>query len=718
MTRPAGRDVGQPMREFPLERTRNIGIVAHIDAGKTTLTERLLYFAGAIHECGEVHDGTTTTDFGDLEREKGITISAAAIPCAWTPHSTAGLDTSFSGQTHRLNLIDTPGHVDFTAEVERSLRVLDGLVAVFCGVAGVQPQSETVWRQADRYHVPRLAFVNKMDRMGADFARTVRDLRRKLGANAWPISLPWGAESPLCGQFDVVHERALRFGSGRDPGYAIVELPPAAQASVRRARLELVEALAELDETVADVFLANERVPAPLLLAAIRRQTIAGRFVPVLGGSAYKFIGVQPLLDAVIGFLPSPQDLPSSKGPAAGTARTGSASSLADDAPLAAIVFKLAADRQAGKLVYVRVYSGTLRRGASILNPRTGRRERIGRLVRLHADKREDIAACFAGDIAAVLGLKNVATGDTLCDPEHPVLLAPPSFPEPVVSMAIEPQSHGELEKLASSLQRLVEEDPTFRTFTHPETGQAIIAGMGELHLDIMRQRLEREFGVRVAAAAPQIAYRETITTAAEANHLLKKQHGGAGMYARVALRVTPHPRGHGATIEDQVVGGSIPRHFIGACRNGIEDALKQGVLAGYPVIDVQVDIVDGATHEKDSNEAAFRLAATLATKEALRAANPILLEPVMRVECSVPAEHQGDILGDLTRRRARIVEVEAQQTAAIVAAHVPLSEMFGYANAIRSLSKGRAAHAMEPSHFEPVPDSLTGRILDDRRRR
>ncbi len=697
-------------REFPLERLRNLGIAAHIDAGKTTLTERILYYTGAIHKVGEVHDGTTTTDFSDLEREKGITITAAAIPCDWTPADEAVLFKNFTGLRHRLNIIDTPGHVDFTAEVERSLRVLDGAVAVFSGVEGVQPQSETVWRQADKYGVPRIAFVNKMDRTGADFAHVVSDMRTKLGANAWPVLPPLGSEDQLRGQLDVVNERALVFANGKDGGYHIEEVSPELRDTVARMRRDLVAALAELDDAVAALFIENQPVPASVLKAAIRRQTMTNRFVPVIGGSAYKFKGVQPLIDAIVDYLPSPLDLPAIRSHGENEAEV---LVHADDAePLAALAFKVATDKQAGRLVYLRVYSGSLRKGDTVYVPRTGKRERIGRLLRLHANKREEIAACYAGDIAAIAGTKSITTGDTLCAVERPVLLEPPSFPEPVVSMAIEAESSTELEHLAIALQRLSDEDPTFHTFTDAETGQTIMAGMGELHLDIMRERLAREFKVATNTGQPQIAYRETITQAATGDYLLKKQSGGSGMFARVIVNVSPNERGKGIVIEDQVTGGNIPRPFIAACVKGANDALRDGVLGGYPVVDVCVVIVDGAAHVKDSNELAFRLAATYAVKEALRAAQPVLLEPIMKVESSVPAEYQGDILGDLKRRRGVVLGLETRLGTAIVTAEVPLAEMFGYANATRSLSKGRAAYSMQPSHFTPAPASAVSALL------
>jgi elongation factor G len=691
-------------REFPIGRLRNIGIAAHIDAGKTTLTERLLLYTGAIHRAGEVHDGTTTTDFNPIEQSKGITIFAAAVSCTWTPRDEAALGVAklAAGEAHRFNIIDTPGHVDFTAEVERSLRVLDGAVTVFSGVEGVQPQSETVWRQADKYRVARLAFMNKMDRVGADFARVVGELNQKLGANAWPVLWPLGSEDQLAGQLDLINEVAFRFAEGRAGGYTIEDVPPEARELVAGQRAELVSRIAEVDDEVAALWVQNEPVPPAVLKAAVRRATIANRFVPVIGGSAYKFIGIQPLLDAIVEYLPGPADVPALvTHPLHGEAAL---TLPADDAaPLAALAFKIATDPTTGRLVMARLYSGVLRKGGRVLNPRTGREDRIGRLVRVHADRREEIAAAFAGEIVAVAGLRGFATGDTLCDADRPLLLEPPVFPEPVVSMAIEPARSTDLQRLAAHLQMLGEDDPTFHVSTHKETGQTLIAGMGELHLEIVRERLRTEFGLETETGAPEIAYRETITASAEADHLLRKQSGGAGMYARVILSVRPAERGSGVTIENRVTGGNIPSQFHSAVRKGIEEAARNGVL-GHPLVDAQVVILDGAAHAKDSNEIAFRLAAAEALRMALRRAGPVLLEPVMRVELSTPVEHQGDLIADLGRRRGHVLDMENRVTGAIVQAEVPLGELWGYANAIRSLSRGRAAYSMTPSHFQPVP--------------
>ncbi len=678
-------------------RIRNIGIAAHIDAGKTTLTERILFYAGAIHACGDVHEGNTATDFSDIEREKGITISSAAAPCTWTQRPVEGLTRLNAGHPHRLNIIDTPGHVDFTAEVERSLRVLDGAVAVFCGVGGVQPQSETVWRQADRYRVPRVAFINKMDRQGADFARVVNELRTKLRANAWPVLLPWGAESALRGQIDIIDERALRTNAESPAGFIVEDVPAEWLSAVETARRELIEALASLDDEIAALWIEGQPVPAQVLRAAVRRQTIAGRFVPVIGGSAYKHIGVSALVDAIVDFLPAPSEVQRAE---------------VSGAPLAALAFKVVRHPQAGRLVYVRVYAGTLQKGVPLLNPRLGKTERCGRLLRVFADRRDDLESVQAGDICAVTGLRDFSTGDTLCLEDHAVMLEPPVFPEPVVSMAIEPAKSSDQSRLSTALARLADEDPTFRVRTHEETGQCLISGMGELHLEVIREKLLREHGVETIAGAPEIACRETISQQAEADHLLKKQNGGSGMYARVKLVVQPLERGAGVVIEDAVVGGSIPAQFLGAVRRGITEAAVAGPLAGSPLVDMRVRIVDGAYHAKDSNDQAFRMAAASALHEAVRLSAPVLLEPVMQVECTVSDEHQGDILGDLNRRRARVMNIDHRGTEAGILAEVPLVEMFGYAGAIRSLSRGRASYTMVPASYEVVPESVLSRLI------
>jgi elongation factor G len=706
-----------PDRAFPLERTRNIGIAAHIDAGKTTLTERILFYTGMIHKIGEVHEGTTVTDWMEQERERGITITSAATTCSWVQRKEEGIYKTFEGLKQRVNIIDTPGHVDFTAEVERSLRVLDGAIAVFCSVAGVQPQSETVWRQASKYGVPRIAFVNKMDRVGADFNGAVNSMRQKLGANAWPILIPLGKEDHLKGQIDVLNQKAVIYSDNDQIGstYEIVDIPADHKALAEKAYQDLVEQMCDLDEEVGMLFLEEKPISKQDLKAAIRRQTIANRFVPVAGGSAFKNKGVQYLVDAVVDYLPSPLDILPAKGQNPDTNEPMEV--RADDyAKFCSLAFKLWSDPFVGKLVFFRVYSGKLSKGDTVYNPRTNKRERISRLIQIQADKREDIDTCYSGDIAAIVGIKNITTGDTLCDEDFPILLEPPSFPDPVISMAVEPKTKLDQEKMSNALQRLAEEDPTFRVFTNEETGQTIIAGMGELHLEIIRDRMFREFKVEANAGKPQIAYKETILVQADGEGKLIKQSGGRGQYGHVVIKIAPNPRGKGVTIENKVVGGNIPKEYIPACIKGLNEAVHNGVIGGYPVIDVHVDIVDGSYHDVDSNELAFKMAAIFSLKDALKKAKPILLEPIMKVENITPEEFQGDIMGDLNRRRARISGMETKGNLCTITAEVPLAEMFGYATAIRSLSKGRSSYSMEPSHFEQVPTNVLNAVLDQQK--
>jgi elongation factor G len=712
----AAKNPNSPNRKFPLEKTRNIGIAAHIDAGKTTLTERILFYTGMIHKIGEVHEGTTVTDWMEQERERGITITSAATTCAWMQKKEEGVYKAFEGIKMRVNIIDTPGHVDFTAEVERSLRVLDGAIAVFDAVAGVQPQSETVWRQANKYGVPRIAFINKMDRVGADFEMSIKSMRDKLAANAWPILIPLGKEDYLKGQLDVINRKAVLYLDNDVMGstYEVREVPAEEKDKVEKAYADLVEQISNLDDELAEVVLEEREVTPEILKAAIRRQTIANKFVPVVGGSAFKNKGVQYLVDAVIDYLPSPLDIPPAKGMEPDSHEPMEAPTD-DSGTFCSLAFKLWSDPFVGKLVFFRVYSGTLSKGDTVYNPRTNKRERISRLIQIQADKREDIETCYSGDIAAIVGIKNITTGDTLCDEDHPILLEPPSFPEPVISMAIEPKTKQDQEKMATALQRLSEEDPTFKVYTHEDTGQTIIAGMGELHLEIIRDRMFREFKVEANAGKPQIAYRETITAPSDGEGKLIKQSGGRGQYGHVIVKVHPNERGKGITVENKVVGGTIPKDYIPACKKGIEEAMLNGVVGGYQVIDAHVDIVDGSYHEVDSNEMAFKLAAIFAVKDAFKKAKPILLEPIMKVENSTPEEFQGDIIGDLNRRRAKINSIEARGNLTIVNAEAPLAEMFGYATAIRSLSKGRSSYSMEPSHFEQVPSNLVSAILDQK---
>jgi len=700
-------------RPYPMERTRNIGIAAHIDAGKTTTTERILFYTGLIHKMGDVDDGNTVTDWMEQERERGITITSAATTCYWTQKED-GTYKAFNGLTHRVNIIDTPGHVDFTAEVERSMRVLDGAVAVFCGVAGVQPQSETVWRQATKYKVPRIAFVNKMDRTGANFENALNDMRKKLGAYAYAIFLPIGKEDYLSGVIDVVNQKAIVYDPDDEAGlkYSVTEIPAELKDSAEAALAELVDAVSNKDDQIAELVIEGKPVTPQILKAAIRRLTCKIELVPVLCGSAFKKRGVQPLVDAVVDYLPSPVDVP----PATGLSPEGDkeVTVLSDDhGKFCALAFKLWTDPYVGKLVFFRVYSGQLKKGDIIYNPRTRKRDRVSRVMMIQADKRIDVETTYAGDIAALVGLRNITTGDTLCDEDLEIMLEPPTFPEPVISMAVEPKTKADREKMSEGLQRLAEEDPTFRCFTNEETGQLIIAGMGELHLDIIRDRLFREFKVSANAGAPQIAYRETITKAAEGEGKFIRQSGGRGQYGHACVTIAPNERGKGVEIENAIVGGTIPKEYISPVIDGVNEAIAGGVLANYPMVDIKVAIVDGSFHEVDSSELAFKMAGIFALKDAVKKANPILLEPVMKVEVTTPDEYQGDLLGDLNRRRGKIVHIEAKDTSTALNAEVPLSEMFGYATAIRSLSKGRAGYSMEPLKFEPVPASILAGILD-----
>src|SRR5882757_2491813 len=712
------KPANSPNRQYTMERTRNIGIAAHIDAGKTTTTERILFYTGLIHKIGDVDDGNTVTDWMEQEKERGITITSAAVTCFWTQKcAKPGEDAiykSFKDITHRVNIIDTPGHVDFTAEVERSMRVLDGAVAVFCGVAGVQPQSETVWRQATKYKVPRIAFVNKMDRVGANFANALDDMRKKLGAYAYPIFLPIGKEDTFRGVVDIVNQKAIIYDDNDEVGlkYEVAEIPADLKDAAQAALAELIDAVSNKDDAIAELVIENKPITPEILKAAIRRLTCKIEMVPVLCGSAFKKRGVQPLVDAVVDYLPSPLDVPPAVGIVPGTEDKAEVASD-DNTKFCSLAFKLWTDPYVGKLVFFRVYSGQLKKGDTIYNPRTRKRERVSRVMMIQADKRIDVETTYAGDIAALVGLKNITTGDTLCDEDFDIMLEPPTFPEPVISMAVEPKTKADREKMGEGLQRLAEEDPTFRCFTNEETGQLIIAGMGELHLEIIRDRLFREFKVGANAGAPQIAYRETVTKFAEGEGKFIRQSGGRGQYGHACVTLEPNGRGKGVEIENKIVGGAIPKEYISPVIDGIEEAIKGGVLAGYPVVDVKVAITDGTFHEVDSSELAFKMAGIFALKDAAKKANPILLEPIMKVEVTTPDEYQGDLLGDINRRRGRIVSIETKDSSTILNAEVPLAEMFGYATAIRSLSKGRAAYSMEPFRFEPVPNSIVATILD-----
>src|SRR5947209_2261687 len=640
-SRKVGTSPNSPNRLYPMERTRNIGIAAHIDAGKTTTTERILFYTGLIHKMGDVDDGNTVTDWMEQERERGITITSAATTCYWT-QKPDGTYKAFNGVAHRINIIDTPGHVDFTAEVERSMRVLDGAVAVFCGVAGVQPQSETVWRQATKYKVPRIAFVNKMDRTGANFENALNDMRKKLGAYAYPVFLPIGKEDYLRGVIDIVNQKAIVYDDNDEVGlkYEITDIPAELKESAQAAYAELVDAVSNKDDAIAELVIENKPITPQILKAAIRRLTCRIELVPVLCGSAFKKRGVQPLVDAVVDYLPSPLDIPPASG-LVPDSETRIDVPSDDNAKFCSLAFKLWTDPYVGKLVFFRVYSGQLKKGDVIYNPRTRKRERVSRVMMIQADKRIDVETTYAGDIAALVGLKNITTGDTLCDEDFEIMLEPPTFPEPVISMAVEPKTKADREKMGEGLQRLAEEDPTFRCFTNEETGQLIIAGMGELHLEIIRDRLFREFKVGANAGAPQIAYRETVTKSAEGEGKFIRQSGGRGQYVHALVTIKPTALGQGMEVEKKIVGGTIPKEYIPAVIDGVEEAIKGRVLAGYPVVDVKVEVTDGSFHEVDSSELAFKMAGIFAVKEAAKKANVILLEPIMKVEVTNTEEYQ-----------------------------------------------------------------------------
>jgi len=685
-------------RQTALEKYRNIGIMAHIDAGKTTLTERVLFYTGRIHRTGEVHDGAATMDWMEQERERGITITSAATTAAW--------------RDHRINIIDTPGHVDFTVEVERSLRVLDGAVAVFCAVGGVEPQSETVWRQADKYSVPRIAFVNKMDRVGADFENVVQMMKDRLGAKPVSLHVPMFAGETFQGTIDLVEMKSITYDESSQ-GTRIVEgeIPRDLAEMANAARFHLLESVAEFDEQLLDDYLHEKPYTAEDLRRAIRKGTLAGSINPVLCGSAFKNKGVQKLLDAVVDYLPSPLDKPAIKGHDARTFEHIERGP-SDNAPFSALAFKIMTDPYVGKLTFFRVYSGKCATGDSVLNANTGNRERIGRLVQMHANKREEISEVMAGDIAAGIGFKKVTTGHTLCAQDHPIVLEAMTFPEPVVDVAIEPRSKTDEEKMSVALQRLSEEDPTFRVRTDEETAQTVISGMGELHLEIIVDRMKREFAVEANVGKPQVAYRETITVAADQRHRFVRQTGGKGMFGDVSIRIEPRPPGSGFTFENEIVGGVIPKEYIPAVEKGIEEALKNGVVAGYPMVDVLVRLVDGSYHEVDSSEMAFKIAGSMAFKEACQKAKPRLLEPIMDVEVVVPEEYMGDIIGDLSSRRGRIGGMFQRGSARVIAASVPLAEMFGYATRMRSISQGRAVYSMQFSRYETLPQAVADEII------
>ncbi len=695
-----------PNRPRPLEYTRNIGISAHIDAGKTTCSERILFYTGVVHKLGEVHEGTAVTDWMEQERERGITITSSAISCNWKTK-----EGPFAGIDHQINLIDTPGHVDFTAEVERSLRVLDGAIAVFCAVAGVQPQSETVWRQMNKYSVPRIAFINKMDRTGADFYGAVEDIKTKLNGNPHPLFLPIGAEDQLKGLIDLVAMKAYVYDEADPQGmkYDTVEIPAEYKEKAEQYRAELIEAVADFDDNIMERFLEGEtNFTEDELRLGIRKATMTREFVGVVPGSAFKNKGVQMLLDAVVHYLPSPLDVPPIKAYAEDDEDTPSLEIVPDDfAAPTALAFKLWSDPFVGKLVFIRVYSGCVKKGMSIYNPRSRKSERISRLLVIKADKRDDIEEAYSGAICAIIGAKDIVTGDTLCDREHEVRLEPPTFPEPVIAMSIEPNSKADQEKLSIALQRLAEEDPTFVVTTDQETGQTLIAGMGELHLDIIRDRLFREFKVEAASGKPQIAYRETITKTAHGVGKFVRQSGGRGQYGHAEIDIEPLEKGKHYEFINEIVGGVIPKEYIKPTEEGIKEAMINGVVAGYPVVDVKVRLVFGSYHEVDSSEMAFKMAGIFAFKDAMKNANPILLEPIMKVEVTTPNEYQGDVMGDINRRRGQVQGMETKGNDTVISAYVPLETMFGYATDVRSLSSGRASYSMTPDHFEQVPANV-----------
>ena len=683
-------------RQVPIEMVRNIGIMAHIDAGKTTTTERILYYTGVSYKMGEVHEGTAVMDWMEQEQERGITITSAATTCFW--------------RDHRINIIDTPGHVDFTMEVERSLRVLDGAVAIFCAVGGVEPQSETVWRQADRYGVPRIAFINKMDRMGADFQRCLEMMRERLGASAVAVQMPLGGEQDFRGVVDLISMKAVVWEeSTLGAGYQLVDVPEEVQDEAEEYRQLLVEAVAEADENLLEKYLENHTISNEEIETALRRATVELQLVPVLCGAAFKNKGVQLLLDGIVKYLPAPSDVEAISGITPHGEVEASAAD--DDAPFAALAFKLMNDPFVGHVTFLRVYSGHLKSGIQVLNSTKSVREKIGRLLKMHANKREEIKEVYAGDIVAVLGLRNTATGDTLCDPARPIVLEAMEIPAPVISIAIEPKSKEDQEKLGMSLAKIAAEDPTFVVKVEEETGETIISGMGELHLEIIVDRLLREFKVNASVGKPQVAYRETITRNVRVEGRFVRQSGGRGQFGHVWLELEPNERGAGFEFEDRIVGGVVPKEYIRSVKRGVKEALEQGVLAGYPLVDIQVSLVDGSYHEVDSSDIAFAIAGSMAVKSGVKDATPILLEPIMAVEVVVPEEYIGEVVGDVNGRRGRIMSMETRTNVQVIESRVPLAEMFGYATDLRSVTQGRATFHMQFSHYEPVPFSISEEV-------
>lgn len=685
-------------RDFALDKVRNIGIMAHIDAGKTTVTERILYYTGKIHKMGDTHEGAAQMDWMVQEQERGITITSAATTCHW--------------DGHRINIIDTPGHVDFTVEVERSLRVLDGAVALFDAKTGVEPQSETVWRQADKYHVPRICFINKMDATGADFFMAMETIKDKLKANAVAVEIPVGAEDKFQGVIDLITMKARIYHDDLGVKYDDVDVPEEYREKAEEYRAILLDSIAEFDEEIMMKYLDGEELTEDEIHKAIRIGTIANKLNPVLCGSAYKNRGVQPLLDAIVAYMPSPIDIPPIKGVDSKTGEEGERIS-SDEEPFSALAFKIVTDPYVGKLAYFRVYSGVLKSGSYVINSTKGQRERIGRILIMHANKQEEVEEVYAGEIAAAIGLKNTTTGDTLCDPENPIILEKMEFPEPVISVAIEPKTRASQEKMGIALAKLAEEDPTFRTYTNEETGQTIIAGMGELHLEIIVDRLLREFKVEANIGNPQVSYRETITTEAEAEGKYVRQSGGHGQYGHVKIKIEPNEAGKGFEFINKIVGGVVPKEFIGPTEAGIKEACEAGVLAGYPMLDIKVTLFDGSYHEVDSSEMAFKIAGSMAFKDAVMKANPALLEPMMKVEITTPDDYLGDVMGDVNSRRGKIQGMNPKDGFHILDAFIPLSMMFGYATDLRSKTQGRATYSMQFDHYAPVPKSLADEIMD-----
>jgi len=696
--------------KYPIEKIRNIGFIAHIDAGKTTTTERVLYYTGLTYKIGDIDEGTTVMDWMEQERERGITITSAATTCFWIP-TYRNKDKNYE---HRINIIDTPGHIDFTAEVQRSLRVLDGAVVIFDGVAGVEPQSETVWHQADKYNVPRMCFINKMDRMGANFEKSLESIKERLTPNACPINIPIGSEENFKGVIDLIFIKAVYFEGDNGEILVLKEIPEELKEEAKKWREKLIEKISEQDETLLEKYLEGKEITEEEIRKILRQSTIKGTIVPVLCGSSLKNKGVQPLLDAIVEYLPSPLDLPPIKGINPKNGQEEIRKPL-DEEPFSALVFKVMADPYVGTLTYFRVYSGFFKKGNYLLNASKNQQERIGRLLRMHANHREEIDEIRAGDIAATVGLKNTVTSDTLCDPEHPIILEQIIFPEPVISMKIEPETKADLEKMGIVLKKFMDEDPTFKVKTDEETGETLISGMGELHLEIIVDRMRKEFGLKVKTGQPQVAYKETITKTVESEGKYIRQSGGRGQYGHVIIKLEPLERGKGFEFVDMIKGGIIPKEFIPAVEKGVREAMEKGILAGYPLTDFRVTLFDGSFHEVDSSDFAFKIAGSIALQEGAKKANPILLEPIMKVEVIVPEKFMGDVIGDLNSKRGKIEEIKDRMMMKVIDAKVPLKEMFGYATKLRSLTEGRGSFTMEFDHYAPIPDQIAQQIIGNK---